>query len=161
MKYNYVEALNLKPHPEGGHYKEAFISEQTVKKNDNQNYPAGSTIYYHLSRNEFSTFHKDSFEETWHFYDGSPVIIHVLNLDGTHTQFKLGNPRLHEGVTFQATVKKDVWLAAELQDKDSFALVGCSCSPGYTQDSEVLGSRIELIEQFPQHTELITRLTSY
>lgn len=159
MPQDYITHLKLEPHEEGGHFKVMYSSDQMINVSNEDPKPAGSAIYYHLSKDEFSTFHKLTFDETWHFYAGSPVILSIINNDGTLSQRKLGNPMLNEGAVFQTTVQKNVWFAAELEDKTSFALVGCSCSPGYSEGSEELGNVNELVELYPQHEALIRRLT--
>ena len=60
---------------------------------------------------------------------------------------------------FQLTIEKQNWFAAEIENKKSFSLFGCTVSPGFDFDDFELGKRQVLINKFPQHKTLITRLT--
>ena len=59
----------------------------------------------------------------------------------------------------QLAIEKRNWFATELEDKKSFALFGCTVSPGFEFDDFELGKRDDLIKKFPQHSSLIKRLT--
>ena len=66
---------------------------------------------------------------------------------------------LINGETFQAIIKKNTWFAAELIDKNSFALIGCTVAPGFEFSDFELGKREQLVEQYPQYRNLIEQLT--
>ena len=51
------------------------------------------------------------------------------------------------------------WFAATVIKKNSFALVGCTVAPGFEFDDLELGKRITLLEKYPQHTDIISKLT--
>ncbi|HJY63685.1 MAG TPA: cupin domain-containing protein [Ignavibacteria bacterium] len=42
---------------------------------------------------------------------------------------------------------------------DSFALVGCTVSPGFHFDDFEMGEREKLISLYPQHKSIITKFT--
>jgi hypothetical protein len=42
---------------------------------------------------------------------------------------------------------------------DGYTLVGCTVAPGFEFEDFELGNREELIQRYPQHRELIERLT--
>ena len=56
-----IRALELRPHPEGGHYAEVHRSA------------ASTSIYFLLAAGELSRWHRVRSEEIWHFYEGSPL----------------------------------------------------------------------------------------
>lgn len=94
----------------------------------------------------------------WHFYDGSQVIIHVLNANGKYLEVKLGR-NLEKGELPQIMVKAGDWFGAEVTDKNSYALVGCTVAPGFEFEDFELGGKRELVAEYPEMRELIERLS--
>ena len=170
--YNYVEMLKLEGHEEGGYfalfykssdkvlalndrYKNNVEMEQHIERN------SVSSIYFLLEKNGFSAWHRLTSDEIWHYYDGgSPIDIHVINNNGKLTTYTLGNPGITENAAFQVVVKAGVWFAAEVRDKSSFGLVGCTVSPAFEYDDFELAEkyRDQLIKQYP---ELITMIEKF
>lgn len=157
----YIKQLQLKKHPEGGYYKEVYRSGEIIlpehlpkRYKSSRNF--STSIYFLLEGKQFSAFHLLQSDELWHFYDGSTVLLYVIKKDGELRTKKLGKKKDCE---LQLTIEKQNWFAAELEDKKSFALFGCTVSPGFNFDDFQLGKRNELIEKFPLHKKLITRLT--
>lgn len=155
----YIEKLDLKKHPEGGYYKEVYrsnehfiIPDYSLKKKQ-RNY--STSIYFLLEGNDKSFFHKLSSDEIWHFYDGTDLRIIIIDNMGNLSEVFFGKGT---GI-FQFIIKKDFWFAAELVDKNSFALIGCTVSPGFDFEDFVLGKREELINLFPQHERIIQKFT--
>ncbi len=155
----YIENLDLKKHPEGGYYKEVYrsseyfiIPDYSLKKRE-RNY--STSIYFLLEGNDKSFFHKLTSDEIWHFYDGTDLRIIIIDNLGNLSEVLFGKGT---GI-FQFTIKKDSWFAAELVDKTSFALIGCTVSPGFDFEDFVLGKREELINLFPQHERIIQKFT--
>lgn len=164
----YKKILELKPHPEGGLYTVFYESKDEVKplhprygKEDIYR-PAGSSIYYLLQHNEFSAFHEVNSPEIWHYYTGnSPIAIYEIGKNGQCTKHILGNPSQTPEAVFQVLIEANQIFAAELfhQNSNSFALVGCTVSPGFTFKDFKLHNRAELISSYPMQKELIVRLT--
>jgi hypothetical protein len=158
-----VEALNLQPHPEGGFYKETYRSAGEISSDalgdeysGNRNYC--TCIYFLLTSGNFSAFHRILQDEIWHFYEGSRLSLHVLSKDGDYQKIAIGND-FSAGEVPQYVVSGGDWFAAEIEDEDTYALVGCTVSPGFDFDDFELTPRQELLKLFPQHQEIITRLT--
>ncbi len=155
----YIEKLDLKKHPEGGYFKEIYRSNEhfivpdySFKKKE-RNY--STSIYFLLEGKDKSCFHKLNSDEIWHFYDGSDIRIIIIDSSGNLSETLLGK----ENGEFQFTIKKNSWFAAELVNKDSFALIGCTVSPGFDFEDFILGKREELINLFPQHEQIIKKFT--
>lgn len=156
--------LDLKPHPEGGFFKEVFRSTYPIMGTDNRflgkSRVAGTSIYYLLEAKHFSSFHRIKSDEIWHYYVGeSPVAIYVIDGAGLLNNYILGNSLKTEGASFQIVVHAGCWFAAEVLDKISFALVGCTVSPGFEFQDFELADQQTLVTTYPQHTQLIQRLT--
>lgn len=158
-----IKRLELKPHPEGGCYREVYRSEENIDSNQlpdryNGNRSFSTSIYYMLVGEQISVFHKLKSDEIWHFYFGSPLLIHLLDAKSGYKKIKLGN-NLISGEILQFVISKETFFAAEVEDKNSFALIGCTVSPGFEFADFEFGIADKLINQFPQQIDLILRLT--
>ncbi len=159
----YIKKLQLKPHPEGGYYKEIYRADELIlpdhlPKRYKSSRSFSTSIYFLLEGNQVSTFHRLKSEELWHFYDGSTLIIYTIDEDGELKKLKLGyNSR--KGESFLVQIKYNIWFGAELIDKSSFSLVGCTVSPGFEFEDFELGKRDELIKSYPVHKNIIVKLS--
>ncbi|MEO8513483.1 MAG: cupin domain-containing protein [Ignavibacteria bacterium] len=159
----YIKLLGLEKHPEGGWYKEVYRSNETIKK---EHLPAGFTgerhhstsIYFMLTSDTFSAFHRIRADELWHFYTGPPVTIYMIDNAGTYSEIKLGN-NMDSGEVFQCVIPKGVWFGAMVSLPDSFSLVGRTVAPGFHFDDFELAKRDELLLKYPLHKGIIERLT--
>lgn len=156
-----IDKLNLIPHPEGGYYKEIYRADEIIPKgiiddfSGNRN--LSTSIYYMLVTNDVSHLHKIKSDEIWHFYEGSAIIIHLIKSNGNYEKFVLGNNPPTEN--FQVIIPKNNLFAAELKDKSSYALVGCTVAPGFHFDDFTLAERNRLIEDYPKLKKLILKFT--
>ncbi|MCX7877620.1 MAG: cupin domain-containing protein [Ignavibacteria bacterium] len=154
----WINKLNLQKHPEGGWFREVYRSDEEIKQEHLPSRYSGkrchaTSIYYLISENDFSAFHRLKSDEIWHFYSGSPVKIHTIDEEGNYSSVTLGEDE------FQFTIKRGLWFAAELSDKTSYSLAGCTVSPGFDFDDFEIGKQDELKSQFPHLQEVIIRLT--
>lgn len=154
---NLVKKLRLQKHPEGGYFKETYRSQTEVNVKGHEGMRRAATaIYYMLIGNQFSAFHRVKYDEIWHYYTGSSLILHIIIDDLELSEIKLGKGK---GATFQAVIKANTWFAASLNNKKSYCLVGCTLSPGFEYDDGEIGSRDELIKTYPRHKKSIERYT--
>jgi predicted cupin superfamily sugar epimerase len=117
-----IARLGLKPHPEGGHYRETFRDSRA----DAAGRSASTAVYFLLARGERSHWHRVDAVETWHYYAGSPLRLRIH--DGTMRDIRLG-PDLAAGEIPQAIVPAHAWQAAE--SGGDWTLVGCTVAPGF------------------------------
>lgn len=163
-KEDLIHKLELKPHPEGGYYKETYRSADYIP-NDvlsnafNSDRSVSTCIYFLLTSENFSAFHRINQDEIWHHYYGAAIKIHMISEDGEYTSVVVGKD-FSNGEIPQYVVKAKTWFAAEIPAKDSFALVGCTVAPGFDFEDFQLPSRQFLTELFPEHQLVITRLTN-
>jgi predicted cupin superfamily sugar epimerase len=158
-----IDKLNLLPHPEGGFYKEIYRSDGVIKANSLSSEFLGSrnyatSIYFLLTSEAFSAFHKIKQDEIWHFYDGSPIQLHVISETGEHTQYVIGNDVL-KSQNPQVVVPANHWFAAKVVQPNNYSLVGCGVSPGFDFKDFTLPTRAQLLQKYPQHKKIITALT--
>jgi uncharacterized protein len=158
-----IQKLKLLPHPEGGFYRETYRSDGGMDEKCLDNRYKGrrnyaTCIYFLLTSDHFSAFHRIVQDEIWHFYDGSPVHLHMIDCDGTYSGTIIGRD-IGKGEIPQIIVPGGTWFAAMVVRPDDFALVGCTVSPGFDFADIELASRESLLKQFPQHSNIITDLT--
>jgi len=118
-----VTRLDLKPHPEGGHYRETF-RDSSVGANGRSH---STAIYFLLARGERSHWHRIDAVEVWHYYAGDALILQIADQDGPHS-IALGQD-LAAGEVPQAIVPAHAWQAAE--STGDWTLIGCTVSPGF------------------------------
>jgi predicted cupin superfamily sugar epimerase len=118
-----IQRLGLLPHPEGGHFRETF------RDTDKVNGRARSTaILYLLKAGETSRWHRIDAVETWHWYSGAPLELHVSH-DGRSTQSLILGNILVEGQSPQIIVPSRCWQMA--RSRGDYTLVGCTVAPGF------------------------------
>ncbi len=127
-----IRELDLKPHPEGGHYRECF----------RDHVPEGgramsTAIYFLLARGERSHWHRVDAVEVWHWYSGAPLRLQIAGR-GTSAAATLG-PRLHEGERPQIVVPALAWQTAE--SLGDWTLCRCTVAPGFEFSGFELASR--------------------
>jgi len=158
-----IRKLDLKPHPEGGFYRETYRSDGVINENSlSYGYHGernlSTCIYFLLTSDAFSAFHRIRQDEIWHFYDGSPIELHTITQDGTYNKTVIGRD-FDLGQVPQFVVPSRSWFAATVINPDDYSLIGCTVSPGFDFRDFELPSRGDLISQFPQHKEIISKLT--
>ncbi len=159
----YISKLQLAPHPEGGYFKEIYRSSEIYEEEYLPERYSGkrnfaTSIYFMLAGNDVSNFHCLKSDEIWHFYDGSSIVIYLLNKMEGLKKITLGKNLINDEV-YQTTIKRGDWFAAELKDKNSFSLIGCTVSPGFDFKDFELAKRNFLSELFPGYESLIKRFT--
>jgi predicted cupin superfamily sugar epimerase len=160
---DWIDALSLIPHPEGGHYKEIYRAEGIISQpNLPMRYNGGrsysTTIYYLLESNDFSSLHRLSSDEQWFHIDGTALTIHSISPNGTYIQYHIGK-NLDNGETPYAVVPHGCWFGGTILEPHSFSLVGCVVAPGFHFDDFELASRNNLQKMFPNHKNIIEQLT--
>jgi uncharacterized protein len=118
-----IARLELRPHPEGGHYRETFRDPRT----DANGRSLSTAIYFLLARGERSHWHRIDAVEVWHYYAGHALILQIADEDGQRI-IRLG-PDLAAGEVPQAIVPMRAWQAAE--STGDWTLAGCTVAPGF------------------------------
>lgn len=118
-----IRLLDLKPHPEGGHFRETFRDERQVERTR----AASTAIYFLLARGERSHWHRVDAAEIWHFHAGAPLALDIAAA-GRRERLRLGTD-LAAGERPQAVVPAHAWQAA--QTLGDWTLVGCTVAPGF------------------------------
>jgi predicted cupin superfamily sugar epimerase len=124
-----ISTLELKPHPEGGFYRETFRSSSAVSPADDRPSRAAlTTIYFLLTHDAVSRWHRVRSDEVWHLYEGGPL--EVLDLDmergGLHRH---ALSRVDASARPVCVIPADHWQAA--RSLGPYSLAGCTVGPGF------------------------------
>ena len=158
-----IEMLALQPHPEGGCYRCTYRSEEVLpaealpERYGGERH-TGTAIYYLLTADTFSAFHRVQSDEVFHFYLGDPVSVFELREEGELVHSVLGAD-LAQGQRPQHVVPRGVWQALTLAQGGEWALLGATVAPGFDFADFELARRDDLLAHHPQHAELIRHLT--
>lgn len=152
-----VRELDLRPHPEGGYYRETYRAVQLGADGR----AVSTMIYFLLPQGQVSRLHRIDADEAWHLYLGGPLEIYELD-----ERDPLAPPRittlgtgLARGERPQHLVPAGRWFGAEPAPGAAFALVGCTVAPGFEFAQFELADRARLSALFPDARALIKRLT--
>ena len=118
-----IRLLKMRPHPEGGHYREAFRDTRSGGRRAHS-----TAIYFLLKKGEVSHWHRIDAAEVWHFYRGSPLALSIAPLRGPAVSHVLGNDIAKEQRP-QIVVPPRAWQSA--RSLGAYSLVGCTVSPGF------------------------------
>lgn len=118
-----IVRLDLRPHPEGGHYRETFRDPRT----DANGRAQSTAIHFLLARGERSHWHRIDAVEIWHYYAGSALTLQIAD-DAGRRSVRLGSD-LASGEVPQAIVPAQAWQAAA--STGDWTLVGCTMAPGF------------------------------
>ena len=117
-----IRLLDMKPHPEGGHYAETYRSSDGARG-------ASTAIYYLLQADEVSAWHRVDAEEHWLWHAGGALALTLSPPDGKGaTPYTLG-PDLRARQRPQVTVPAHHWQTAE--SLGAWTLVSCVVAPGF------------------------------
>jgi len=119
-----IARLELKPHPEGGFYRETFRDTSVGA----QGRARSTAIYFLLARGERSHWHRIDAAEVWHYYAGSPLLLRIAHDGGTQHTVRLG-PDVIAGERPQAIIPAQAWQTAECVG--NWSLAGCTVAPGF------------------------------
>jgi predicted cupin superfamily sugar epimerase len=157
-----IDRLNLLPHPEGGYYRETYRSDAVVSPNSLPGFSGdrniSTAIYFLLTAGNFSAFHRIKSDEVWHFYHGSSAQVHVIDERGVYKCHLLGTD-FKNNETPQLVVKAGDWFGSSVSDGGSYSLVGCTVAPGFDFNDFEMANCKELLESYPEHREIILKLT--
>ena len=164
---DYIAALNLKAHPEGGYYVQTYQATETIPQSAlparfGGDRPHSTAIYFLLENHNRSALHRIQSDEVWHFYAGGPLHVYMIEPEsGTLSVIRLGN-QPNRGDVFQAVVPAGYWFGSKPvgePDVPAFSLVGCTVAPAFDFAEFELADSGTLLNRFPQHEAVISLLS--
>ncbi|KGR73228.1 cupin domain-containing protein [Streptococcus phocae subsp. salmonis] len=143
-KQEWISRLELEPHVEGGYFKQVEQS-QDVGHYQGKERALYTSIYFLLDDTNPS-----------HFHAGSPLTIHMIRDDGRYETHDLGL-EISKGQSLHYCVPKGTIFGSTVAS--GYALVSCLVAPGFDYEDFKLFSRQELLATYPDHKEIIHKLT--
>ena len=161
-----IEYFGLVPLPvEGGDFTQTYKSAESINQaclpdRYPEDKPFGTAMIYLLTDDpdSFSAMHRLPTDEIWHFYMGDPFEMLQLFPDGKSKRVIMGHDLLN-GQRIQYAAPRGVWQGSHLLPGGSWALLGTTMAPGFTNEDYFGGDRDKLIAQYPDRAELIKQLT--
>lgn len=147
----WIDELQLESHPEGGFYRETI--REVLK--DGRRAPF-SSIYFLLTDDNISHFHRIDADEVWYYHAGDSLTIHMINPDGEYTTATLGTD-IQNGDVLQYVVPKGTIFASSIEISNTYSLVGCMCQPAFEFKQFELSKQSELITQYPHLKSVIEK----
>jgi len=124
-----VRALALKPHPEGGHYRELYRSDTEVDPLDGRGRRSALTgIWFLMVAGERSAWHRVESDELWLHFEGGPVRLWTFDARTGKVDSTLLGP-LGGSSAPQRVVRRGLWQAAE--PLGDYSLTGAAVGPGF------------------------------
>ena len=158
----WVKNLGMEAHPEGGYYKQTFLSGENITDSELSVSYDGTrklytSIYFLLTDKNISHFHRLKSDELWYFHGGAPLTVHIITEAGEYIQHKLGL-NIEKAERPQALVPKNSIFGSSVDSPDSYALVGCMVSPGFEFKDFEMFTQAELLSRYPEHKEIIMKM---
>ena len=147
--------LDLKPHPEGGFYRELYRAHQTIQRAGDTRC-ALTTIYYLLIAGQRSVWHRVASDEVWHYYEGDPLELKIASADALCIETQRLGPLTADSRPV-CVVPGGRWQAAE--PLGAYTLVGCTVGPGFDFADYESGTYADLAAKWPSEAERIRKLT--
>lgn len=159
----WIDKLDMIQHPEGGYFKETFRADEKTRADHLPDRYCtqrcvSTSIYFLLTTESVSNFHRLNSDEIWHFHTGGTSRIHMISPEGVYSHKDIGSS-LEEGQQFQVVIPRHSWFAAEVISRD-FILVGCTVAPGFEFEDFELAQRSTLSKEQPALSSLIERFTA-
>ena len=156
-----VEYLGLNGHVEGGFFRRTYASDYTLLTTDDRERLSMSSIFYLLAaESPIGHFHLNQSDIVHYFHLGDPITYYLLHPTGELETVVMGSD-VRNGQVLQLTVPGGVWKASEIPSEGphGFGLISEAVTPGFEYDDMTLGYQAQMLEAFPQHEELVKRLS--
>jgi uncharacterized protein len=154
---DWIEQLQLLPHPEGGYYKETYrCSSEFSFDGFPEKRNVCTAIYFLLEKENKSHLHRIHSDELWFFHEGTTLEIICLSPQGMKT-ILLGK-NLAAGEQLQAVIPAGVWFGARVKNGNGYALVSCTVAPGFDFRDFELAKKDDLFLEFPESKTLLEEM---
>jgi len=119
-----IRALDLAPHPEGGHYRETWRDRPADGSRG-----AGTAILFLLAAGERSHWHRVDADELWLWQGGAPLVLQIAAEGDAPASRTVLGPDLASGQVLQALVLRGRWQGAE--SLGTWTVVSCVVAPAF------------------------------
>lgn len=145
---DFIDHFKMEKHPEGGYFA---VNYEASDKVDGRH--ISTAIYFLITKDDFSAFHRIDADEIWHFYGGDPLEVVEIDLAGNLIVTKV------DSMNPQYVVKKGHWFGSRVIGGGEFSFVGCTVSPGFLYEGFELAKAKALADRYPAHSKIIAELT--
>jgi len=125
-----IRALDLAPHPEGGHYRETWRDAPAHGGRG-----AGTAILFLLTGQQTSHWHVVDAAEMWIWQAGAPLAL-SLSADGRAEETRQLGPDIAAGHGLHGLVPRGWWQSA--RSLGAWTLVSCLVTPAFSFDGFAL-----------------------
>ena len=164
-----IDWFDLTPNPaEGGFFAGTYNSLILVPNDvlpdfepiENKRSICGA-IYYFIDIKSFSAMHKVTGDMIYHFYSGDPVEMLLLYPEGFPNKYEtfIFSNDIAQGGKPMKIIPGGTWLGSRIVPGGNYALMGVTMAPGFDPADYAIGNRADLIIEYPEQQELITKLT--
>lgn len=162
-KESIISKLSMQKHPEGGYYAQTYRSPININGKyldiDKGEYrPLSTSIYFMLSDNDVSHFHRLKSDEIWYYHGGKPLVVAIIDDMGKLSEHELGLD-IDSGQVPQLIVPAGTIFGSYIKQGEGTSLVGCMVSYGFNFDDFELFSKEYLLSKYPKHSNIIEKLT--
>ena len=159
-KEQVIETLGLESHLEGGYFKRTFEASHRpeVDFGDGPRFTMTSIYYMLTNSSPIGHWHLNKSDIIHYYHLGGAMTYFLIDADGTLETVVLG-PDILKGEQLQFTVKGGTWKASTLNPGATYGLLSEAVAPGFEYTDMTLGTKDLLLQQFPQHAELIKRFS--
>jgi len=123
--------------------------------------PAGTAIYFLITRDQFSAMHRLGADEVWLHHLGDPIEMLMLHPDG-RGEFACIGTDLARHQCPQHICPANSWQGSRIapeKDRLGYALGSCVMAPGFEWADFELGDRSSLVSVYPDFATQITART--
>jgi predicted cupin superfamily sugar epimerase len=161
-----IQRLDLAPHPEGGWFRETYRAAETLPAaalppRYGGPRASGTAIYFLLTAESFSAFHRLQSDEIFHWYAGAPA--RLVRLAAAGAAETLLGPDLAAGQRPQSVVPRGAWQALCVRPPgpagEDWTLLGTTVAPGFDFADFEMGRRTDLLAAYPAAAAAIRALT--
>jgi predicted cupin superfamily sugar epimerase len=154
-----IDTLGLVPHPERGFYAQTYRAAARVSAPSHGGERSASTgIYFLVTADQpVTSLHRLKSDEVFHLYEGGPLEIVRLFVNGHSDVVRLGLD-LVAGDRPQVVIPAGTWFGTELAAGASHCLVGCTVAPGFEFADFELAEGPELETRYPAAADRIRRM---
>lgn len=151
-----IEALGLEPLTvEGGYFKSIYVSRESyLHKNLPKRFDGDrhyqSAIYFLITENSFSPFHKINNNEVWTFCAGDPAVQTTIDKEGHLKQITFGHDILQGQAIFNA-IPAESWQSTRMHPGGKWALFALSTAPAFEYSDYTGAADAEILKKYPQH----------
>ncbi|CAK0774005.1 conserved hypothetical protein [Gammaproteobacteria bacterium] len=148
-KTEWIAALGLQPHIEGGYFRRTYQSENRIRIDHRHNRHLLTSIFYLLTDDSpVGYFHKNTSDIIHYYHAGAPLTYWIIPPDGNLYTYQLG-PEVANGQKLQLLVEGGCWKATILE-RGEYSLLSEAVAPGFDYRDMEIATATVMQQKFPR-----------